>query len=92
VSGSRPRTGNAQRDPTPNQQDADEGRNPLTVAGLNAEIRTSDLNAVGLGLRDRDHQGGDAKHYQEQSGKKQDLHLVLAIVINLNGKLRRKNS
>jgi hypothetical protein len=59
---SRPRTSDAQRNPAPDQHETDEWRNPLTVTGLNAEVGTSDLNTLRLGVRDRHDQGGDAEH------------------------------
>jgi hypothetical protein len=72
---SRPRTCNAESDPTRDQHDTDDWRNALPVTGLNAEVRTSDLDARRLGVRDRHDQGGDAEHNQKQSGKQQDLHI-----------------
>jgi hypothetical protein len=72
---SRTRTRNAQRDPARDQHNADHWRNPLTVTGLNAEVRISDLDALRLGAGDGHDQGCDAEHNQEQACKQQHFHI-----------------
>jgi hypothetical protein len=73
VSGTR--ASNAERDPARDQHDTDDGRNPLTVTGLNAQVRIPDLDALGLGMGNGYDQGRNTKRNQEQSGKQQDLHI-----------------
>jgi hypothetical protein len=69
------RTSNAQRDPARNQHNTDHWRNPLTVTGLNSEVRISDLDALRLGAGDGHDQGRDAEHNQEQACKQQYFHI-----------------
>jgi hypothetical protein len=68
---SRPRTSNAQRDPTRDQHDTDEWRNPFPVTGLNSEGRIPDRDALCLGLGNGHDQGSNTGNHQEQAGKQQ---------------------
>src|ERR1035438_4481145 len=75
VSGSRTGACDAQRDPTRDQHDADDGRNALAVSGLNTQLGISDLDALILSMRNGHDQGDDAESNQKYPYVEQQLHI-----------------